>query len=80
MDQTLQLQKHLRRVCIGSTLALTEAVGHVANQSEVFLEADLSVAVLIQSSLHLFDGRGAVCVLHDVAELFLYHFLEGFPI
>lgn len=63
MDQKLRIHKHLRRVCVGSTLALTEAVGHIANQSEVFLEADLSIAVLIQPLLHLFDGRGAVCVL-----------------
>lgn len=46
-----------------SGLAVTEGVGHVANQSEVFLEADLPVVVLVQASLHLFDGGAAVCVL-----------------
>lgn len=46
-------------------LAVAEGVGHVANQSQVLLEADLPIAVLVQASLHLLDGGGAVCVLGD---------------
>lgn len=48
-----------------SGLALAEGVGHVANQAQVLLEADLSIAVLVQASLHLLDGGGAVRVLGD---------------
>lgn len=64
IHQTLHLHKHLWCICTGSTLALTEGAGHVANQSEVFLEADLSIVVLIQSLHHLLNGRGAVCILN----------------
>lgn len=46
-------------------LAVAEGVGHVANQSQVLLEADLSIIVFIQASLHLFNGRGAVCILEQ---------------
>lgn len=48
-----------------SGLAVAEGVGHVANQIQVLLEADLSIAVLVQASLHLLDGGGAVRVLED---------------
>lgn len=62
--QTFQLHKHLRSICTGSRLALTEGSGHVANQSEVFREADLSIVVVVQSPLQLLNGRGAVCILN----------------
>lgn len=63
--QQRQLHRHLRGVSTGATLVLTHGVGHVANQSEVFLEADLPIVVCVQPLLHLLDGRGAVCVLRS---------------
>lgn len=48
-----------------SGLPVAEDVGHVAYQSEVFLEADLAIVVFIQASLHLFNGGAAVCVLQQ---------------
>lgn len=46
-------------------LAVAEGVGHVANQSQVLLEADLSIIVFIQAVLHLLNGRGAVRILEQ---------------
>lgn len=61
-----QLYKLLRSVCTGVWLTapvLTEGVGHVANQREVFLEANLPVVVFIQSPLQLLYGRLVVRIL-----------------
>lgn len=44
-------------------LLVAEGLGKVAKQIEEFLEADLSVVVLIQPLLHLLYGGTVVCVL-----------------
>lgn len=50
-------------ICVALTLLLTQGVSQVANQFEVFLEADLSITVVIQPLLHLFNGRLTVGIL-----------------
>lgn len=63
----LQPMKHLRSILGGPSvlrmLLVAEGLGKVANQGEEFLEADLSVLVLIESLLHLLYCSTVVCVL-----------------
>lgn len=63
----LQPFQHLGSVLSGSSilrmLLVAEGLGKVANQTEEFLEADLSIIVFIQPLLHLLYGGAVVCVL-----------------